>query len=84
MTKGSDTKFFNLVLSSPYTYNIQYTIWKALLLHYFSKMFTWRHETKNVAIKQKCNNGIPLKVTNQTDPSIKKKENWDIDSSTCC
>jgi hypothetical protein len=23
-------------------------------------------------------NGIPLNVTNQTDPSI-KKENWDID-----
>ena len=45
-------KFFNLVLSSPYTYNIQYTIWWALLLHYFSKIFTWRHETKNVALKQ--------------------------------
>jgi hypothetical protein len=28
--------------------------------------------------KAECNNGIPLKVTNQTDPSIKKKENWDI------
>ena len=29
--------------------------------------------------KAECNNGISLKVTNQTDPSIKKKENWDID-----
>ena len=28
--------------------------------------------------KAECNNGIPLNVTNQTDPSI-KKENWDID-----
>ena len=26
--------------------------------------------------KAECDNGIPLKVTNQTDPSIK---NWDID-----
>jgi hypothetical protein len=29
--------------------------------------------------KAECNNGISLKVTNQTDPSIKNKENWDID-----
>jgi hypothetical protein len=43
---------FNLVLSSPYTYNIniQYD------MHYYYiisvKMLTWRHETINVAIKQ--------------------------------
>jgi hypothetical protein len=28
--------------------------------------------------KAECDNGIPLKVTNQTDPSIK---NWDIESN---
>jgi len=27
MIKGSDTRFSNLVLSSPYTYNIQYDIY---------------------------------------------------------
>ena len=65
-------KFFNLVLSSPYTYNIQYTIWYALLLHNFSKNFnmkTWNNKCSN---KAECDNGIPLKVTNKTDPSIKK------------
>ena len=65
-------KFFNLVLSSPYTYNIQYTIWYALLLHNFSKQFnmkTWKNKCSN---KAECDNGISLKVTNQTDPSIKK------------
>jgi hypothetical protein len=72
MTKGSDTSFFNLVLSSPYTYNIQYTIWYASLLHNFSKNFnmkTWNNKCSN---KAECDNGIPLKVTNKTDPSIKK------------
>jgi hypothetical protein len=36
MTKGSD-KFFNLVLSSLNTYNVQYTKWYVLLLHNFAK-----------------------------------------------
>ena len=38
-------------------------------------MKTWNKKCSN---KAECNNGIPLNVTNQTDPSI-KKENWDID-----
>ena len=37
MTKGSDTSFFKLVLSSHYTYDIQYTKWYVLLLHNFAK-----------------------------------------------
>jgi hypothetical protein len=42
-------------------------------------MKTWNKKCSN---KAECNNGTPLKVTNQTDPSI-KKENWDIDLKTC-
>ena len=38
-------------------------------------MKTWNKKCSN---KAECNNGIPLKVTNQTDPSIKKRK-WDID-----
>ena len=53
-------------MSSSYTYNV-------LLLHNFAKKLTWRHETINVVLKQNATMpGIPLKVTNQTDPSIKK------------
>ena len=61
-------KFFNLVLSSPYTYNIQYK-------HYYyiiSLKFSHEDMKQKCSNKAECNNGIPLKVTNQTDPSIKK------------
>ena len=34
-------------------------------------MKTWNKKCSN---KAECNNGIPLKVTNQTDPSIKKRK----------
>jgi hypothetical protein len=48
MTKGSDTSFFNLVLSSPYTYNIKYDV------HYYyiislKKIYmkTWNNKCSN-------------------------------------
>jgi hypothetical protein len=28
--------------------------------------------------KAECDNGIPLKITNQTDPSIKKNGTWTV------
>jgi hypothetical protein len=34
-------------------------------------MKTWNKKCSN---KAECNNGIPLKVTNQTDPGIKKRK----------
>ena len=69
MTKGQ-TQVFQL--SIVFSIFIQYTIWYALLLHNFSKKFnmkTWNNKCSN---KAECDNGIPLKITNQTDPSIKK------------
>ena len=68
-------KFFNLVLSSPYTYNIQYD------KHYYyisSLKFSHEDMKQKCSNKAECDNVIPLKVTNQTDPCIKK--NGDTDS----
>ena len=75
MTKGQ-TQVFQL--SIVFSIFIQYTIWYALLLHNFSKKFnmkTWNNKCSN---KAECDNGIPLKITNQTDPSIKKNGTWTV------
>jgi hypothetical protein len=47
-------------------------------------MRTWNKKCSN---KAECNNGIPLKVTNQTDSSIKKRKlghTWDVLDTTLC
>ena len=67
-------KYFNLVLPSPYTYNIQYD-----KHYYYIISLKFSHEDikqKKCSNEAECNNGILLKY--------KKKENWDRDSSTCC
>ena len=60
---------FHLVSIVKYN-NIQYD------MHYYYiislkkiNMKTWNNKCSN---KEECDNGIPLKVTNQTDPSVKK------------
>jgi len=53
-------KFFNLVLSSPYTYNIQYD------KHYYyiiSLKFSHEDMKQKCSNKAECDNVIPLKVT---------------------
>ena len=65
--KRSRHKFFNLALSSPYTYNIQYDRCYYYIISLKLNMKTWNNKCNN---KEECDNGILLKVTNQTDPSI--------------
>ena len=71
MTKGSDTSFSTLVLSSPYTvtYNIQYDKHYYCIISLKFHMKTWN---KKCSFKAECDNGIPLKG-NQSNRSKYKK-----------
>ena len=83
MTKGSDTSFSTeyCLLHIHTIYNIQYA------KHYYyiiSLKFSHEDMKQKCSNKAECNNGISLKVINQTDPSIKKKRKLGHRPSTCC